>query len=992
MASDRAQILITAIDQTRQAFASVKSGLENITSAAKSVNGLLASMGAALSVGALVAAGKAAIDTADNLAKLSQKTGISVESLSLLKPIAEQSGVSLEGLAKGMQKLATAMVEAASGSKEQVETFSRLGVSVKDAAGQLRPTEDVLLDLADAFAAMPDGAEKSALAVKLFGKSGVELIPFLNQGRAGIEQLKQKFKELGIEISGDTARAAEKFNDTLDTVKQALSGIAMRIAEAALPALQRLADALVTLASHGDAIIATLRILGEILLAVLAVKGVAAVAKLLEAVSLLRAAFMRFLPVLAAVAVWEIGRGIVSAIQQIREMTQETERLARESEQLQQLNAALEEIASTGTLSVKTQMTLAAQAAERLKAALPATAEALRSVQGAATQVGEAIRQAMDAEIKKATETIKQLGANYKQVAADIKAIWDARVTEIEANYKRQEAAAQTAYRSEAAAIRDSAQTLLTAERDKIAAIETAARQMESAWSASYGASVALARAAGQDVQAVERQAIDARISLYSQLETAYRATVDRLIAEEQRHLQAAKAADEARLNLRLSVEDRIRELARKGADEYAAYQDRLRQIDEKQSQARAALASGNYEQARKLAEDAIALAERSASAVTRQVEQNGKTVTQTVVSEGQAAANAIGQIKESAAIADAALKGLGDAHKQAASAAGSGADEAKRSLASVTEELGKLRQQLLQKDKWQLDIDIEAARAGVEKLKALTEAQALVAKIQADTKEAEASLDKLKSDTENRVLQQKIEADTSKVLADIEKLKSTLAAGGVELPATMSFDKPRAALASFVQDLKITLSAPTQANHTPRPDLSFWRNALSELTRPTSSVHTVYVQTVQSNAGGGLIYPIQRLADGGAAVAAGFRRLTGRIRGPGTETSDSIPALLSAGEFVVRAASVRKFGQAFFEAVNAGLMPAMPALPRFAIGGAVGSILAQAPLGTGASSTPARDVVDLRFHVGGKAHAVQSSRDTAMALASALRELSRAS
>lgn len=992
MASDRAQILITAIDQTRQAFASVKSGLENITSAAKSVNGLLASMGAALSVGALVAAGKAALDTADNLAKLSQKTGISVESLSLLKPIAEQSGVSLEGLAKGMQKLATAMVEAASGSKEQVETFSRLGVSVKDAAGQLRPTEEVLLDLADAFAAMPDGAEKSALAVKLFGKSGVELIPFLNQGRAGIEQLKQKFKELGLEISGDTARAAEKFNDTLDTVKQALSGIAMRIAEAALPALQRLADALVALASHSDAIIATLRILGEILLAVLAVKGVAAVAKLLEAVSLLRAAFMRFLPVLAAVAVWEIGRGIVSAVQQIREMTRETERLARQSEQLQQLNAALEEIASTGTLSVKTQMTLAAQAAERLKAALPGTADALRSIRGAATQVGEAIRQALDAEIKKATETIKQLSSSYRQVAADIKAIWDARVTEIEANYKRQEAAAQTAYRSEAAAIRDSAQTLLTAERDKIASIETAARQMESAWSASYGASVALARAAGQDVQAVERQAIDARISLYSQLETAYRATVDRLIAEEQRHLQAAKAADEARLTLRLSVEDRIRELARKGADEYAAYQDRLRQIDEKQSQARAALASGNYEQARKLAEDAIALAERSASAVTRQVEQNGKTVTQTVVSEGQAAANAIGQIKESAAIADAALKGLGDAHKQAASAAGSGADEAKRSLASVTDELGKLRQQLLQKDKWQLDIDIEAARAGVEKLKALTEAQALVAKIHADTKEAEASLDKLKSDTENRVLQQKVEADTSKVLADIEKLKSTLAAGGVELPATMSFDKPRAALASFAQDVKITLSAPTQANHTPRPDLSFWRNALSELTRPTSSVHTVYVQTVQSNAGGGLIRPIQRLAEGGAAVAAGFRRLTGRITGPGTETSDSIPALLSAGEFVVRAASVRKFGQAFFEAVNAGLLPVVPTLPRFAAGGAVSSIVAHATLGSGNSATPARDVVDLRFHVGGKTHTVQSSRDTAMMLASALRELSRAS
>ncbi len=986
MASDRAQILITAIDQTKQAFASVKSGLENITSAAKSVSGVLGALGAALSVGALVAAGKEALETADTLAKLAQKTGLSVESLSLLRPIAEQAGTSLEGLATGLKKLATAMVEAAGGSKEQVETFSRLGVSVTDAAGQLRPTEEVLLDLADAFAAMPDGAEKSALAVKLLGKSGVELIPFLNQGRAGIEELKQKFKELGLEIRGDTARAAEKFNDTLDTVKQALQGIAMRIAEGALPAMQRLADALVALASHGDAIVATLRVLGEVLIAVLAVKGVAAVTRLLASVNLLKAAFMRFLPILAAVAIWEIGRGIVHAVQEIRQLTRESEQLARQREQLGQLNAALEEIATTGTLSVQTQMALAAQAAERLKAALPGTAEALRAIRGAATQVGEAIRQSLDAETKKAAETVKQLAAGYKQVAADIKAIWDARVSDIEASYKRQEAAAQNTQRSESAAIRESAQTLITAEQQKLAAIETGARQMESAWTASYGAAVALARAAGQSVAAVERQAIDARISLFGQLETAYRATVERLIAEEQRHLAAAKQADEARLNLRLSVEDRIRELARKGADEAAVYQDRLRQIDEKQSQARAALATGNFEQARKLAEDAIALAERSASAVTRQIEANGKTVTQTVVSESQAAATAIGQIRESAAIADAALKGLGDAHKQAASAASSGADDAKRSLDSVSEELGKLRQQLLQKDTWQLEVDIEAARAGVDKLKALTEAQTLVARIQVDTQAAEASLDQLKSATENRVLQQKVEADTRKVLADIEQLKATLAAGGVDLPATMSFDKPRAALASFAQDVKITLSAPTEASHTPRPDMSFWRNALAELTRPTSSVHTVYVQTVQSHAGGGLI---RRLADGGAALTSGFRRMSGQITGPGTPTSDSIPALLSAGEFVVRAASVRKFGQAFFAAVNAGWVPALPMLPHFAAGGLVSQVALNAP---SEAATGARAVVDLRFHVGGKAHTVQSSRETAMALASALRELSRGS
>lgn len=983
MASDRAQILITAVDQTKAALASVKGNLEGLSVAAGKVSGVLAGLGVALSVGALAAAGKAALDTADNLSKLSQKTGISVESLSLLKPIAEQSGISLDGLAQGMQKLATTMNEAAGGSKEQVETFSRLGVSVKDAAGQLRPTEAVLLDLADAFSAMPDGAEKSALAVKLFGKSGVELIPFLNQGRAGIEQLKLQFKALGLEISGDTAKAAEKFNDTLDTVKQALHGIAMKVAEAALPALQKLADALVALASHGDEIMIVLRALGEIIVAVLAVKGVAAVAALGSALAALKAAFMRFLPVLAAVAAWEMGRGIVKTGQDIRDTSRAIDEMNRQREQLQQLSAAMEELANTGTLSVKTQMMLAAQAAERLKAALPGTADALRAIHGAATQAGEAIRQALDAETKKAAETVKQLSVGYKQVAADIKAIWDARVAEIESNYKRQEAAAQNAARSESTAIRESAQALLAAEREKLAAVEAGTRQMESAWKTTYGQAVALARAAGQDVQAIERQAVDARIAIYSQLESAYRATVDRLIAEEQRHLAAAKAADEARLNLRLSIEDRIRELSRKGMDEYAAYQDRLRQIDEKQAQARAALAAGNFEQARKLAEESIALAERSASAVTRQVEQNGKTITQTVVSDATAAATAIGQIKESAGIADAALKGLGDAHKQAASAAGAGADDAKRALSSVSSELEKLRQQLLSQDKLKLDIDIEAAKTGIEKLKALTDAQQLVAKIQADTNDAQASLEKLKSDTGNLSLVAKVEADTAKVLADIDQIKG-MSSANVEIPAVVSFDQPRAQLASFAQDARTALSAPTEASHTPRPDMGQYRAAVSDLLRPTSSTHTIYVQKVYTNAQGGLI---QKLAEGGQAVADGFKRMSGRIFGPGTETSDSVPALLSHGEFVVRAASVRKFGESFFAALNAGFMPAVP---RFAAGGAVANSAAQAAMAAGSSAAPAHDVVDLRFHVGGKQHTVQSSRKTAMQLAQALREISR--
>lgn len=56
-----------------------------------------------------------------------------------------------------------------------------------------------------------------------------------------------------------------------------------------------------------------------------------------------------------------------------------------------------------------------------------------------------------------------------------------------------------------------------------------------------------------------------------------------------------------------------------------------------------------------------------------------------------------------------------------------------------------------------------------------------------------------------------------------------------------------------------------------------------------------------------------------------------GYISGGGTATSDSIPAMLSNGEFVMRAAAVQKFGAGFMSAINSGRVPA------FATGGAVG-------------------------------------------------------
>lgn len=194
----------------------------------------VAVVGAAAGLAALT---KAAIDNADELSKVSQKMGITVEALSRLQYAAKLSGVELSGLQTGMNALARNM---AAGS----EAFTQLGVAITNSDGTLRSSVSVIGDIADRFAGMEDGATKTALALGIFGRAGADLIPLLNGGSAGLAAMAQEADNVGATISGTTAKAAERFNDTLSKIEATMGGVVNKVMVAALPALQSLADTL----------------------------------------------------------------------------------------------------------------------------------------------------------------------------------------------------------------------------------------------------------------------------------------------------------------------------------------------------------------------------------------------------------------------------------------------------------------------------------------------------------------------------------------------------------------------------------------------------------------------------------------------------------------------------------------------------------------------------------------------------------------------------
>lgn len=208
---------------------------------------LAAAATAAAAAGVAIAAGvKSAIDAADELGKTAQKVGVGVEALSRLKYAGELADVSLDQLSGGLKKLSVNMAEVAAGGGDKAATaFRTLGVAVTDAAGNLRGSDAVFADVAEKFAGMRDGAQKTALAVALFGKSGSDLIPLLNAGRDGLAEMGAEADALGVTITANTAAAAEQFNDNLTRLKAAGTGVTTTLAAGLAPALASITDGLV---------------------------------------------------------------------------------------------------------------------------------------------------------------------------------------------------------------------------------------------------------------------------------------------------------------------------------------------------------------------------------------------------------------------------------------------------------------------------------------------------------------------------------------------------------------------------------------------------------------------------------------------------------------------------------------------------------------------------------------------------------------------------
>lgn len=195
---------------------------------------------------------KSSIDAADEMNDMSARVGMSVESLSALSYAAKMSGTDTQVLAAGVQKLNSNMVDAARGQGAAKDAFAALGISVKGANGEIKSNDQILREVADKFANFEDGATKSALAVDIFGKSGAELIPLLNEGATGINALTDEAAAMGQVMSAETAAGAAAVNDNIDQMKLMMGGAVNQVTAGMLPTFASLTEVMKRTAQDTD--------------------------------------------------------------------------------------------------------------------------------------------------------------------------------------------------------------------------------------------------------------------------------------------------------------------------------------------------------------------------------------------------------------------------------------------------------------------------------------------------------------------------------------------------------------------------------------------------------------------------------------------------------------------------------------------------------------------------------------------------------------------
>ena len=193
---------------------------------------------------------KQGLEYASSLGETAQQLGVSTKALQEYRYAASQTGIATDEMDAALAKLTRSIGEAEAGSKTQAVAFAKLGISTRDAGGQIKDAGDLLPEIAEKLKALATPAERAALLVDLFGKSGQKLAPLLADGAAGVNGLRDAAQKLGIVLSDAQIQKADETADKIAALQQVLSAKIAGIVVDNTGAILELVNALIKLVEY----------------------------------------------------------------------------------------------------------------------------------------------------------------------------------------------------------------------------------------------------------------------------------------------------------------------------------------------------------------------------------------------------------------------------------------------------------------------------------------------------------------------------------------------------------------------------------------------------------------------------------------------------------------------------------------------------------------------------------------------------------------------
>lgn len=227
----------------------LEKGLRTVQAKMRAAGATIAKLGAGITAAflpATVAVAKSVktfANVGSQLKDISDRFGVSAQTVGELGYAAEQNGASVETLEAGFRRMARTITDADSGMATATKTLSRLGLSSRELK-RMTP-EQQFEAMSEALKNIKSDTTRASIAQELFGRSGGQLIPLIMQGAKGISALRKEYRDL---TGAFDVGAAEELGDDFTRLKYALIGLQVQIAQAVLPVVKDLVNRFVGIA------------------------------------------------------------------------------------------------------------------------------------------------------------------------------------------------------------------------------------------------------------------------------------------------------------------------------------------------------------------------------------------------------------------------------------------------------------------------------------------------------------------------------------------------------------------------------------------------------------------------------------------------------------------------------------------------------------------------------------------------------------------------